>query len=144
LKRPPALRSRIEAWLAAHQPARIEAPHVVQLLADVAPVTESALRRALRQLAYPMAPLVEGVRQDTLENLARTLMKLADEYKTHPQPARQCVLAARQHAEWALRRHPHDEAKQEVMLWLRTWLENPDVFSVWCRLRCQALERALG
>jgi hypothetical protein len=128
-------RARLETWLADHNPPRIEPPHFAQLLANLAPIQEPTLRRALRESGWPLAPLVEGVRQDNLDNLQRTLTALATEYEANPSPARQAVLTARTHAEWNLKRHPDDAVRQEAFFWLRTWLENPTVFPVWCRLR---------
>ena len=63
---------------------------------------------------------------------------MAAEYETNPIDARQAVLVARQHAEWNLRRRPTEAMKQEALLWLRIWLENPVVFESWVRLRRNA------
>ncbi len=128
-------REKLQAWLEAHQPRRIERNHVEQILADLSPIKEATLRRLLRESDWPLSPLVEGVRQDTADNLERTLTALASQYEHNPTQARQAVLIARQHAEWNLRRNPDDAARQETLLWLRTWLENPVVFETWVRLR---------
>jgi hypothetical protein len=128
-------RAKLDAWLAEHHPPRIEPSDFEQIRADLAPVKELTIRRALRECGWPLAPLIEGVRQDTLDNLQRTLTAMATEYETNPAAARQAVLTARNHAEWNLKRHPEDPVRQEVFFWLRTWLENPAVFPVWCRLR---------
>ena len=126
----------MDAWLAQHTPPRIEPSDFAQILTDLAPIKEPTLRRALRESGWPLAPLVEGVRQDTLDKLQRTLTAMATEYETNPAAARQAVLTARNHAEWNLKRHPPDDPiKQEAFFWLRTWLENPAVFPVWCSLR---------
>jgi hypothetical protein len=80
-------------------------------------------------------PTVEGVRQDSLESLERTLSALAAEYaKAGPErkkAIRGIAIEARRHAEWAKR--------AESELWIRTWLENPPLFPVWAALRRRAL-----
>ena len=77
----------VQSWLDQHKPQRIEPKHWKQLLADLAPIKEPTLRRALRESNWPMAPLVEGVRQDNLDNLRRTLTALATEYESNPAAA---------------------------------------------------------
>ena len=52
-----------------------------KIAADLAPIPEHDLRRLLRETGLPLAPLVEGVRQGSLEELERTLRALADEYR---------------------------------------------------------------
>jgi hypothetical protein len=91
--------------------------------------------------------MVEEVRQESLEALERTLAALAEEYGAAPAERRKqirgVVIIARQHAEWASRNRKSSEAaracKQEALLWIRTWLENPLVFSAWAALRRRAL-----
>jgi hypothetical protein len=84
---------------------------------------------------------VEGVRQDSLPELERTLDALAAAYAA-ADPARRRtiradVILARQHAGWAARGAPPERApeKEEMLLWLRTWLENPPLFPAWVALR---------
>ena len=92
-----------------------------------------------------MAPLVEGVRQDTPENLERTLLALLDEYEKgdaeRRRQRRRKVIAAKDHARLALRREPADRQalREEAILWMLTWLENPGVFAQWLALRKQVL-----
>lgn len=82
--------------------------------------------------------MVEGVRQETPAELERTLLALAAEYEkggaARRAQVRALVLEARRHMELAARRKP----KEEELLWLRTWLENPLVFPIWARLRRRA------
>lgn len=93
-----------------------------------------------------MSPLVEGVRQDSLENLQRTLTSLAAEYEAAPpllkQKIRRLVMTARQHAEWASKGRKLDEARRaeklETLLWIKTWLENPPLFPAWSAIRLRA------
>jgi hypothetical protein len=111
-------------------------------------VKPRALRTAFLNSGLALDPLVEGVRQESLESLHRTLAALADEYAAAPaerqKRIRSLVITARQHAEWASRRVGGDEtrraAKAEMALWIRTWLENPPLFRSWAALRLKALE----
>ena len=108
------------------------------------------LRRLLRESKTPLAPLVEGVRQDHLEELERTLLALEGEYaracdalnRERRDACRQEVILAKEHARMAMRRS--DEAKQalkrEMIDWMLVWLENPRAFPAWVRLRIQALQ----
>jgi hypothetical protein len=96
------------------------------------------LRAALLECGLALAPLVEGVRQDSLENLERTLVALGAEYAAgdaaRRKQVRAVVIEARRHAALASRRKP----KGEELLWLRTWLENPPLFAEWVDLRRRA------
>lgn len=131
-------RAEIRKWLEKQGASRVDEALAARLRAEFPEVSESTLRRALRESGLPLDPLVEGVRQDTLEHLERTLLALAGEYE-RGDPARRAqvrelVLTARRHTELAARRKPKDEE----LLWLRTWLENPLVFPAWARLRRRA------
>lgn len=110
-------------------------------------VTESTLRHDLLESGFPLDPLVEGVRLDALEELARSLTALAECERRAAEvlrkgaisPARKRVLEARRKAE-AVLRNPRVSAEksaamEEKFLWLRTWLENPELFTQWAPLR---------
>ncbi|MDW8354349.1 MAG: hypothetical protein RMK57_07445 [Bryobacterales bacterium] len=95
--------------------------------------------------------MVEGVRQDSLEELERTLTALAREYgeavrqggRERAQRVRQLVLTSKAHTRLAAqnpRLTPAKRAeKKEALLWLTTWLENPELFPVWVDLRKEKL-----
>lgn len=99
----------------------------------------------LRESGVPLAPMVEGVRQDSLEALDRTLLNLLDEYETARQARdrqrerdiRRLVILAKDHAKMAARRGEGGAGrdKAEMVLRMLTWLENPGVFRQWIRLR---------
>lgn len=89
-------------------------------------VSASTLRRYLRDSGLSLAPLVEGVRQDSVEHLERTLTSLADLYPQRPKPCRAAVLEAKRHAKF--------QKREQVLLYLNTWLENPSVFPAWAVL----------
>ncbi len=93
------------------------------------------LRRRLLASGHPLHPLVQGVRQDNPANLAQSLLDLASCYGETPVRARALVLEAKRHAGFVLRKRPNDAWRLEVLLHLRTWLENPPVYPVWLRLK---------
>jgi hypothetical protein len=133
---------RLDEWLAREKPAVVDEVVRRRLLAGIAPVSEAVLRRLLRDCGYPLAPLVEGVRQESLDSLERTLCALAREYETgRRDEARRAVLTAKEHARWAARRKPSPE-RAETIQWMLEWLENPPVFESWVRLRRRAAEQA--
>jgi len=142
---------RLAEWLERERPERITESVWEQLRAALAPISEDRLRRLVRETGLPLDPLVEGVRQESLGSLERTLLALQCEYeraaaaedRARMRACRRLVMQAKDHARWVLR-NPRTDAvkkaqKEEMLLWLMTWLENPPVFSAWLRLRKQAL-----
>lgn len=99
----------------------------------------------LRESGWPLAPLVEGVRQENFEELERTLRALAEEYeagdKERKKKYRRVVMEGKDHAKFATRR-AKDEAvrarKTEMVEWMMVWLENPGIFPAWVELRKRA------
>ncbi len=117
--------------LAAEQAlARIDDSAAAFLRVRLQPISESTFRRILRHSGLPLSPLVEGVRQDNLDHLERTLLQLLDELPK----SRQAVIAAKDHARMAERRTP-TPLRQEAILWMTVWLENPPLFREWLALR---------
>ncbi len=114
------------------------------------------MRRLLRQTGLPLSPLVEGVRQDSFEELERTLVAIGAEHQRAVEAAvrermsqcRQLVITARQHALLAARRpgiDPEARArKEEMAAWMLLWLENPAIFPAWAALRKRARTAAPG
>jgi hypothetical protein len=100
-------------------------------------VSESYLRRLVRECGIPLDPLVEGVRQSSFGELERTLLALAAVDRA---AARRLVIEAKDHARLASRRLAGSARadREEMILWMLTWLENPDAFPVWLRLRKKA------
>ncbi len=101
-----------------------------------------------------MEPLIEGVRQDSFEHLERTMLGLTEEFalarqsghRERAQSCRRLVIVAKDHARLALRRLGESSKakrdKEEMIAWMRVWLENPEVFPVWLALRKRKLEAA--
>jgi hypothetical protein len=139
----PSKKQRIHEWLAAQAPGAVDEAVLARLRAALPDISGRTVREALRESGLPLTPLVEGVRQDTFEHLSRTLVALAGEYgRGSPErrhAIRDLVITAKSHAQFAAA-NPKVSAearaqKEEMLLWLRTWLENPPVFPLWCELR---------
>jgi hypothetical protein len=123
---------------------RVEAEDYAAWRAEFA-VSDSYLRKTLRDSGVPLSPLVEGVRQDSLENLERTLLALLKEYRAAEaigrRPIRRLLITAKEHARLALRSpHAKREFREEAILWLSIWLEDPELFPSWLALRKRKLE----
>lgn len=131
------------AGVAALPPGPVDEAAWLRLRRDLPGVSEKTLRTAVRESGRPLAPVVEGVRQDSLPHLKRTLSALASEYQTAAPPRqralRALVITAKTHADLAarsrrLRPEKHD-LKLEAALWIRAWLLNPALFPAWAELR---------
>ena len=134
-------RSRLAEYLAAAQPACIDEQLARELSALLSPVSPSYLRRLLRQSGVQLSPMVEGVNQESLDQLERTLLGLAGEYSNGRKEARAIVIEAKERLRWAVARAAdanRKAEKAEMLLWALTWLENPLAFPVWARLRRRA------
>jgi len=136
-------KARLTAYLNEIQAERIDEAVWQALLKRLTPVSESYLRKLVRATGLPMTPMVSGVVQDSFDHLAPSLVALEAEYEKSDaerrRAVRKLVIIAKDHATFALRRMaPDDERramKEEMLLWMRTWLENPTVFSSWLALR---------
>jgi hypothetical protein len=128
---PGTKRADLTEWIARHQPSVIGQQEFEQLAKELSPITESYLRKLLRESGVPLSPMVEGVRQSNLGALELSLLALLAEYEAgddaHRQAVRKLVITAKEHARWA--------GKQEHLLWLAMWLENPPLFPAWALLR---------
>jgi hypothetical protein len=134
----------LAAWIERTAPRQIGELEWQTLLGLLAPVSEGYLRRLLRDSGVALAPLVEGVRQESFDMLETSLLKLLVEYE-HGDAAvrsriRRVVIAAKDHARFAGRDEAKRAEKEEMALWILTWLENPPVFPDWVRLRRIAMK----
>jgi hypothetical protein len=129
----------LAAWAERERPREIGAPEWEALQRLLAPISESRLRRILRDSGIALTPLVEGVRQQSFEALEMSLLSLLGEYQKADSQrrlaVRRLVIAARDHARWASRKDSQRAEKSEMILWMSTWLLNPPVFPEWVRLR---------
>ena len=128
---PSTKRAKLAEWIEQQQPSVIGPKEFEQLAEELRPISESYLRRLLRDSGVPLSPTVEGVRQSNLGALELSLLALLAEYEAgdiaHRQAVRKLVITAKEHARWT--------GKAEHVLWLTTWLENPPLFPAWARLR---------
>jgi hypothetical protein len=135
-------------WLEEHHPSQIGEAEFGLLRAALAPVSESYLRKLLRECGVPLAPMVEGVRQGTFAELETSLLRLLAEYQSSDPPrrmgVRRLVITAKDHARLAARNPAKRQDKEEMILWLTTWLENPLVFREWVAIRRAVAGRGGG
>ena len=132
-------RTELARWLEEHRPARIGETEFETLARALAPVSENYLRKLLRESGVPLDPMVEGVRQGSFDELESSLLRLLEEYE-RGDPARRAavrrvVITSKEHARLAARNPAKRTEKEEMILWLLTWLENPPLFAAWVRLR---------
>jgi hypothetical protein len=160
-------KSQLLAWIAQHGPGEIGELEFQALLAALSPISFDYLRRLLRDTAadhgIPLSPMIEGVRQSSFEDLRRTLVQLSELYEQEGeqvqrrgierQKIRELVITAKDHARLALRGRVAPpstttddarERKQEMLLWLLTWLENPPLFPQWVAIRARAVAHLGG
>lgn len=133
----------LREYLDRSRPLMIGEAECGEIARELAPISERYLRELLRDCGIPLAPLIEGVRQDSFDNLERTLLALEIEYEesdaVRRRACRECVISAKDHTRFALRRLPQADPrradKDEMLLWMLTWLENPPAFPAWLELR---------
>jgi hypothetical protein len=131
--------AELTRWLEQLHPDQIGEAEFALLRSALAPVSESYLRKLLRESGVPLAPMVDGVRQGTFAELEASLLRLLAEYQSSD-PARRLavrrlVITAKEHARLAARNPAKRPDKDEMVLWLTTWLENPPVFREWVNIR---------
>jgi len=145
--------AELERWVADNQPTTVGPDEWSAILAELDPVSPSYLRRLLRELSEEtgigLHPTVEGVRQHDFPSLQRSLTALAELYEGAP-PAQQrelrrLVIEAKDHARLSFKttaRNPGKRAtKEEMILWMLTWLENPPLFPSWVKVRVALRDR---
>jgi hypothetical protein len=141
-------RDRLREYVEGRAVTRIDEAIWEELRSALAPVSDSYLRRLVRESGIPLVPMIEGVRQESFADLERTLRALAEAYepsdRENRQRVRSMVLQAKEHAGWVVRSPKTDAAKraerEEMIEWMRVWLESPDVFPGWVELRKRLLQ----
>ncbi len=138
---PRSKRADLARWLERERPARIDEKEWAMLHVELGPISGSTLRRLLRESGVPLGPFVEGVRQHSFEALESSLLNLLKEYEggdpAQKASIRRLVIESKEHARWAARIPDKRAEKQEMALWMLTWLENPPLFPQWVKLRRQ-------
>ncbi len=142
---------RIREYLETARPASITGAVWKELLAALAPVSESYLREVLRATGLPFEQPWAGVRQGNCEELERSLEELRTVYadalaagnRDLARYARRRVIAAKDHARFAAhnpRTSPEKKPlKEEMVEWMLVWLGDPEVFPEWVRIRKERL-----
>jgi hypothetical protein len=144
-ERKPPVKQALADHLASTGVEAVGLPEWEAILRRFPESTPGYLRRLLRDSGLPLAPLVEGVRQDSLDELERTLRALEVEYaaagRAGQQSCRRLVIDAKDHARLALRRLAPGRAaeRREMIEWMIVWLENPSAFPTWVHLRRRSL-----
>ena len=136
------LSERVREWLQAYE--AVTEPVYAELVRAFPDINPRTLRKAVRALGLPMDAMVEGVRQDSLEGLARTLTALQVEYhaasqtndRARMQQIRAMIIESKAHARFASRRNPE---KQEIVEWMLVWLQDPALFDTWAKLRLRSI-----
>jgi hypothetical protein len=123
-----------------------------ELLAALAPVSESYLRHLLAETGIPVEKPFGGVRQKTFDELEQSLLEMEEAYRrakeggdgNRAQLCRNVVIQAKDHARLAAHSSKvtleKKAMKEEMVQWLLVWLENPGVFPAWVKLRRLKLE----
>ena len=145
-----SVKRRLRDYLEANQPAAITEAVWQHLLHTLAPVSESYLRDLLRATGLPFHQPYAGIRQHTFEELEQSLVDVLQVYRDalsngQRDRARYCrrqVIAAKDRAKFLAstpRSTPDKRTqKEEMALWMLTWLENPEVFPAWVDARKKA------
>jgi hypothetical protein len=131
--------AELARWLDAHRPACIGEPEFARLREALGPISESYLRKLLRSCGTPLDIMIDGVRQGTLDELEASLRALLEAYEhgdaSRRAAVRRLVITAKDHARLAARIPAKRAEKEEMILWMTVWLENPPVFPEWVRVR---------
>jgi hypothetical protein len=142
---------RLADYLDERRPAAITEAVWKELLALLAPVSESYLRDLLRAAGLPFEQPWAGVRQHTLEELEESLRALGRVYaeaieagdRARARNCRRQAIGAKDRARFLAaspRSSPERKAlKTEMAQWILVWLENPDVFPAWVEARKRAM-----
>ena len=146
-----SVKQRLREILTSEKPAAITGAVWSDLLARLAPVSESYLRDLLNASELPFEQPYAGVRQHTFEELERSLREMHAVYAEaaasgNRERARYCrrqVIAAKDRARFlagSARVSAEKRAeKEEMAQWMLVWLETPDVFSAWVEARKRAM-----
>lgn len=145
-----SVKQRLREILAAEKPTAITEAVWRDLLARLAPVSESYLRDLLNASGLPFEQPYAGIRQHTWEDLEQTLREMQAVYAEasasgNRERARLCrrqVIAAKDRARFLAGNARISEEKrvekEEMVQWMLVWLETPDVFPVWVEARKRA------
>jgi hypothetical protein len=157
------VKQQLREYLAAERPQAITGAVWKDLLARLAPVSESYLRNLLWDMLrdmprdtgaageVPFAQPWAGIRQHSFEELEQSLREMLAAYEAACQAGdgagvrycRRQVIAAKDRARFQARSPKatadKKEQKEEMAAWMLIWLETPEVFPVWVEARKRAV-----
>jgi hypothetical protein len=144
-----SVKQRLRDYLALERPPVITEAVWRDLLARLAPVSESYLRDLLRATGLPFEQPWAGVGQHTFVELEDSLRAMLEVYRDAAAAgdrdrARYCrrqVIAAKDRAKFLAAKKPE---KAEMAQWMLVWLENPEVFPAWVEARKKVLVEGAG
>ncbi|MBV9507009.1 MAG: hypothetical protein JO323_18615 [Acidobacteriia bacterium] len=136
-------KQRLREILAAERPEAITEAVWRDLAARLAPVSESYLRDLLRETGLPFEQPFAGVLQHSLEELERSLEELGRVYveaksagdRDRARYCRRQVIAAKDRARFLIPKKPE---KEEMVVWMLVWLDDPEMFPAWADARKRA------
>ncbi len=152
------VKQQLREYLAAERPQAITGAVWKDLLARLAPVSESYLRELLRDMlrdagaarGVPFEQPWAGIRQHSFEELEQSLGEMLAAYdaachagdRDRARYCRRQVIAAKDRARFVAR-SPKTTAdkkaqKEEMAAWMLIWLETPEVFPAWVEARKRA------
>ena len=142
-----SVKRELRDYLESRRPPAISEAVWRELKERLAPVSESYLRDLLRETGLPFEQPYAGIRQHTFDELEQSLLEMLDVYRAatsngdreRARYARRQVIAAKDRANF-LARNPRTSAekrahKTEMAQWMLVWLENPEVFPAWVKVR---------
>ena len=156
------VKQQLREYLEAERPQAITGAVWKDLLARLAPVSESYLRDLLRDMlrdlprdtgaarGVPFEQPWAGIRQHSFEELEQSLGEMLAAYEAACHAgdralARYCrrqVIAAKDRARFVARSPKtaadKKEQKEEMAAWMLIWLETPEVFPAWVEARKRA------
>jgi len=146
-----SIKQRLHEYLDRVRPEAVTESVWLDLVAQLAPASESYLRDLVRQTGLPFEQPFAGVRQHTLKELEESLRGMQKAYSEamaagDRDKARYCrrqVIAAKDRARFLSlsSRMPAEKQalKEEMLDWMLVWLENPEVFPSWVEARKRVL-----
>jgi hypothetical protein len=144
-------KAALAAYLKEKNLSRVTEREWREIVARLAPVSESYLRRLLADTAIPVDQPFAGVRQKTFEELDGSLLAMEEVYtrakergdQARAQQCRNSVIQAKDHARFAARSpktSPEKKVQKEEMIqWMLVWLDDPGIFPAWVKLRKQKM-----
>jgi hypothetical protein len=150
------VKQRLREYLAAEHTAAITRAVWKDLLASLAPVSETYLRGLLHATGLPFEQPWAGIQQHSFEELEQSLVEMLAAYRAacdagDRERARYCrrqVIAAKDRARlvaWSPKTTAdRKEQKEEMAAWMLIWLETPEVFPVWVEARKRVTGGAPG